>query len=142
MEESRPLDLGPDAVNELDEDAWYERVYRGDDAPQLTPRAVAMGAALGFFLAITNLYLGLKIGWHIGVALTACILSFSIWTAIHKVGTRQDADDDPREQLHGVDRLGGRLRDRQRPDGPSIPALLLLSVTPENPGGTAAASAL
>jgi uncharacterized oligopeptide transporter (OPT) family protein len=86
VEESRPHDLSPDAVNELDEDAWYERVYRGDDAPQLTVRAVGMGAMLGFFLALANLYIGLKIGWHLGVNLTACILSFSIWAAIHKAG--------------------------------------------------------
>ncbi len=48
---------------ELDEKrAWYERAYRGDEAPQLTPRAVGMGAALGFFLAVTNVYIGLKAG--------------------------------------------------------------------------------
>ena len=86
MEKHRPLELSPDQVTELDEDAWYERVYRGDGAPQLTWRAVGMGAVLGFFLALTNLYIGLKIGWHLGVAITACILSFSIWTAIHKAG--------------------------------------------------------
>jgi uncharacterized oligopeptide transporter (OPT) family protein len=86
VDESRPHDLSPEAVNELDEEAWYDRVYRGDDAPQLTVRAVGMGAALGFFLALTNLYIGLKIGWHLGVALTACILSYSLWTGFHRAG--------------------------------------------------------
>lgn len=50
---------------------WFEHVYQGDDAPQLTFRAVAMGAALGGFMALSNLYIGLKTGWGLGVAITA-----------------------------------------------------------------------
>ncbi len=38
-----------------------------------------MGSALGFILAFTNLYAGLKTGWHLGVAITACVLSYTIW---------------------------------------------------------------
>src|SRR5690349_5644084 len=86
LELSKPLDLPPDEVAKIDEDTWYERAYRGDDAPQLTVRAVAMGAGLGIFLALTNVYIGLKTGIHIGVALTACILSFSIHNFFLKVG--------------------------------------------------------
>src|SRR5262249_17517079 len=85
MEASRPLEMPPEEVAELDEEAWHQRCYRGD-APQLTWRAVGSGAALGFLLALTNLYVGLKIGWHLGVGLTACILSFSLWTAASKAG--------------------------------------------------------
>ena len=66
----------------MDEKTWYEKAYRGEDAPQLTVRALAMGSLLGFFLAFTNLYIGLKTGWHLGVAITASILSFSIWSAL------------------------------------------------------------
>jgi len=57
---------------------WFEEVYkgRGDSMPQLTVRAVVMGTVLGGFLALTNLYIGLKAGWSIGVAITACIVSF------------------------------------------------------------------
>ena len=65
MEKSRPPELLPDQIQELDEAAWYEKVYKGDAAPQLTLRSAAMGAALGFFLAFTNVYVGLKIGWHL-----------------------------------------------------------------------------
>ena len=67
---------------------WYERVYRGhgDRLRQLTARAVLMGAALGGLLSLTNLYIGLKAGWGFGVAITACILSYAIWTALHRVG--------------------------------------------------------
>ncbi len=78
IEASKPLDIPPEQVLEMDEATWYAKAYRGENAAQLTVRAVLMGAALGFFLAFTNLYIGLKTGWHLGVAITASILSFSI----------------------------------------------------------------
>src|SRR6266852_8422888 len=53
---------------------------------QLTWRAVLMGSALGGALSLTNLYIGLKAGWGFGVAITACILSYAIWTALHRAG--------------------------------------------------------
>ena len=67
---------------------WYEHVYRGrgDRMPQLTWRAVLMGSALGGVLSVTNLYIGLKAGWGFGVAITACILSYAIWTTLHRAG--------------------------------------------------------
>src|SRR5947199_2223638 len=85
IERSRPLALPPDEVADLDEDAWYARVYRGDDVPQLTVRAVLMGAGLGLLLAFTNVYVGLKAAWTVNVALTACIVSFSVWTVALKL---------------------------------------------------------
>lgn len=81
-----PLDISPDQVLEMDEATWYAQVYRGESVPQLTVRAVAMGSVLGFFLAFTNLYIGLKTGWGLGVAITACILSYAIWNVLLKVG--------------------------------------------------------
>ncbi|MDP6962596.1 MAG: OPT family oligopeptide transporter [Planctomycetota bacterium] len=80
-----PLELTPAEVAEFDEEQWYQHAYRGE-TPQLTLRAVLMGSVLGFFLAFTNLYIGLKTGWHLGVAITACILSYSIWQVLLKAG--------------------------------------------------------
>ncbi len=67
---------------------WFEKVYkgRGDSMAQLTWRAVIMGSLLGGILSITNIYIGLKAGWGFGVAITACILSYAIWTAFQKIG--------------------------------------------------------
>jgi len=67
---------------------WLEQVYRGrgDRMRQLTWRAVLMGSVLGALLSLTNLYIGLKAGWGFGVAITACILSYTIWTALHRIG--------------------------------------------------------
>ena len=59
---------------------------RGDTIAQLTWRAVIMGSVLGGVLSLTNLYIGLKAGWGFGVAITACILSYAIWTGFYKMG--------------------------------------------------------
>ena len=45
-----------------------------------------MGSVLGGVLSLTNLYIGLKAGWGFGVAITACILSYAIWTALYRLG--------------------------------------------------------
>jgi uncharacterized oligopeptide transporter (OPT) family protein len=70
------------------EKQWLEKVYRGrgDTMAQLTWRAVIMGSLLGGVLSLTNLYIGLKSGWGFGVAITACILSYAIWTTFYKLG--------------------------------------------------------
>ncbi|MDA8243548.1 MAG: OPT/YSL family transporter [Elusimicrobia bacterium] len=61
---------------------WYREVYQGDSMAQLTLRSVIMGAFLGGFMSLSNLYIGLKTGWGLGVAITACILSFTIWKTL------------------------------------------------------------
>jgi len=66
---------------------WYDKCYvgRGDTIKQLTWRAVIMGSILGGVLSLTNIYIGLKAGWGFGVAITACILSYAIWTVLYKM---------------------------------------------------------
>ncbi len=71
------------------EKVWVERVYRGD-LPQLTLRAVLMGAFLGGFMALSNLYIGLKTGWGLGVAITACVMSYTISKALTAIGFFKD----------------------------------------------------
>lgn len=65
---------------------WYENYYQGDTVPQLTVRAVGMGMVLGGVMSLSNLYVGLKTGWGLGVAITACILSYAIWNVFVKTG--------------------------------------------------------
>ncbi len=64
---------------------WFEKYYHGD-IPQLTVRAVLIGIVLGGAMSLSNLYVGLKTGWGLGVAITACILSFSIGAALQRIG--------------------------------------------------------
>jgi len=64
---------------------WFQQCYRGDTQRQLTLRAVIMGGMLGMFMAVSNLYTTLKIGWSFGVSITACVISFVVWNAICSV---------------------------------------------------------
>ncbi|MFM8560237.1 MAG: OPT family oligopeptide transporter, partial [bacterium] len=76
----------PDDASPAEKDRhWYETCYMGDRMPQLTFRAVAMGAVLGMLMSISNLYTTLKVGWSFGVAITSCVLSFVIWNTIRTV---------------------------------------------------------
>jgi putative OPT family oligopeptide transporter len=88
-ERDRPLPIaGLKGTPEEIERQWYDEVYRGrgDSMAQLTWRAVLIGSCLGGVLSLTNLYIGLKAGWGFGVAITACILSYALWTGLLKVG--------------------------------------------------------
>ncbi len=88
-ERNHPLPVaGFKGTHEEIERQWYEQVYRGrgDSMAQLTWRAVLVGSCLGSVLSLTNLYIGLKAGWGFGVAITASILSYAIWTSLLKVG--------------------------------------------------------
>src|SRR5262249_2170797 len=85
----RPLPVaGFKGTPEAIERQWYDKVYRGrgDSMAQLTWRAVLIGSCLGGVLSLTNLYIGLKAGWGFGVAITASILSYAIWTSLLKIG--------------------------------------------------------
>ena len=64
---------------------WFEKCYRGDTQKQLTFRAVLMGGILGMFMAVSNLYTTLKIGWSFGVSITACVISFVVWNSICRI---------------------------------------------------------
>jgi uncharacterized oligopeptide transporter (OPT) family protein len=64
---------------------WLAHVYRPDER-QLTLRAVLAGMALGGVLAVANLYIGLKIGWSMGMAITSTILAFSLFKLAESVG--------------------------------------------------------
>jgi OPT family oligopeptide transporter len=79
------IDLTQVPVEDRDR-VWFETYYQGDTQPQLTVRAVLMGMVLGGVMSLSNIYVGLKTGWGLGVAITACILSYAIWTSFVKAG--------------------------------------------------------
>ncbi len=64
---------------------WLENVYQGD-VPQMTVRVVVCGFVLGGLLSITNLYVGAKSGWSLGVAITAVILAYVIFRVLSRIG--------------------------------------------------------
>jgi uncharacterized oligopeptide transporter (OPT) family protein len=40
-------------------------------------------------MSLSNLYVGLKTGWGLGVAITACVLSFTMGSALRSIGLLQ-----------------------------------------------------
>jgi len=66
---------------------WFENVFRGD-MPQLTLRSALTGFLLGGLLSVTNLYVGAKTGWTLGVGLTSVILAFAIYRVFSRLGAR------------------------------------------------------
>src|SRR5512141_1197789 len=66
---------------------WFRNVYRGD-VRQFTFRSFIVGSLIGAIMCLSNLYVGLKTGWGLGVAITACILSFSIYRTLTTVFPR------------------------------------------------------
>ena len=63
---------------------WLQRVYK-PNVPQLTPRAVITGMVLGGIMSVSNLYVGLKTGWGLGVTVTAAVLAFGIFSGLKRV---------------------------------------------------------
>ena len=64
---------------------WLENIYRGN-MPQLTLRAAATGFILGGILSATNLYIGAKTGWSLGVGITSVILAFAFFKILQQIG--------------------------------------------------------
>ncbi len=79
-EDERPA-YEPTGDPEVD---WFRTVYRGN-VRQFTLRSFVMGSLLGALMALSNLYVGLKTGWGLGVAITACILSFAVYSTLAKI---------------------------------------------------------
>ncbi|KYF79171.1 hypothetical protein BE17_46510 [Sorangium cellulosum] len=85
--------LTPEQVHTMsleEKDAWWLRnVYRGD-MPQLTWRSGITGMLLGAFLSLTNLYIGARTGWALGVGLTSVILAFALFKVLSRLGLGKD----------------------------------------------------
>jgi len=64
---------------------WVDNVYAGDDAVQLSVRAVVTGMVIGGVMSISNLYVGLKTGWGLGVTITACIIAYAVFKGLEQV---------------------------------------------------------
>ena len=78
----------PNASAPVIEDAeavWLRDVYKPNE-PNLTLRAVIVGALIGGVMCLSNIYVFFKTGWSIGVTLTACILGFAIFQAMQSIG--------------------------------------------------------
>ena len=64
---------------------WLANVFKGD-MPQLTIRSALSGMMIGGVLSLTNLYVGAKTGWTLGVGITSVILAFAMFKVLTKLG--------------------------------------------------------
>ena len=81
--ETVPAAAAPRTPEAIERD-WFQNVYAGDRMPQLTLRSLVMGMLLGALMACSNMYVGLKAGWGLGVTVTCCILAYTIFASLHK----------------------------------------------------------
>ena len=77
-----PPPLSPHATPEEKERYWLKHVYQGNHQKQFTLRAVLVGSVLGLFMAMSNLYMTIKLGWSSGVVVTAGVLSYVLWNGL------------------------------------------------------------
>ena len=68
---------------------WLDNVWKGD-MPQLTLRSGLTGMFIGGILSLTNLYVGAKTGWTLGVGITSVILAFAAFKLLSAVGLGKD----------------------------------------------------
>ena len=68
---------------------WFENVWRGD-MPQLTLRSALSGMLIGGLLSMTNLYVGAKTGWTLGVGITSVIVAFAMFKVMSQIGLARE----------------------------------------------------
>lgn len=63
---------------------WLENVYKGN-MPQLNFRSAITGMLLGCILSMTNLYIGIKTGWTLGVGISSVVISYGIFRILSRL---------------------------------------------------------
>jgi uncharacterized oligopeptide transporter (OPT) family protein len=82
--ENAPL-IPPKHDIEATERWWIENVYRGDKMRQISVRAIVSGMLIGGLMSVSNLYVGLKTGWGLGVTITACIIAYAVFKSLETI---------------------------------------------------------
>jgi len=73
-----------------EKDAWWlKNVYKGN-MPQLNLRSALTGMILGAILSLTNLYVGIKTGWTLGVGISSVILSYAFFKLLARLKIGQE----------------------------------------------------
>ncbi len=76
----------PEGLSEEEQNVWWmKNVYCGDRMPQLTLRAFVAAFFIGALMAVSNLYVGLKSGWGLGVTITAAVIAFAMFKSLEAI---------------------------------------------------------
>jgi uncharacterized oligopeptide transporter (OPT) family protein len=107
-----------------EKDAWWlKNVYKGD-MPQLTLRSALTGMILGGVLSLTNLYIGIKTGWTLGVGISSVILSFAFFKALSKFKLGSDMSILENNAMQSIATSAGYMT---APMMASIPAYMMVT---------------
>ncbi|HEX7446352.1 MAG TPA: OPT family oligopeptide transporter [Pirellulales bacterium] len=87
---------------------WLENVFRGD-MPQLTLRSALTGMVLGAVLSLTNIYVGAKTGWTLGVGITSVILAFALFKTLSRLGLAREFTILENNAMQSVATAGGYM---------------------------------
>ena len=108
---------------------WLENVYRGN-MPQLTLRSALTGFVVGGVLSATNLYIGAKTGWTLGVGVTSVIVSFIAFRVLSRVGLGRDLTILENNAVQSIATAAGYMT------GPLISALMAYMFITNKPMST------
>ena len=76
----------PAGLSEDEQIAWWlKNLYQGDRMPQMTARSIVGGMAIGGLMSISNLYVGLKTGWGLGVTVTAAVIAYAVFKSLEAI---------------------------------------------------------
>lgn len=82
-EDETPVD-----VHDREAREWLANVYQGDSVRQLSVRSIVTGMLIGGVMSISNLYVGLKTGWGLGVTITSCIIAYAVFKVLEQIVPR------------------------------------------------------
>ncbi|MGZ3697163.1 MAG: OPT family oligopeptide transporter [Bdellovibrionota bacterium] len=102
---------------------WLKNIYRGD-MPQLNLRSALTGMVIGGVLSLTNLYVGIRTGWTLGVGITSVILSYSMFKVFSKLGIGKEMTILENNAMQSVATSAGYMT---APLIASIPAYMLVT---------------
>ena len=105
---------------------WLENVYRGD-MRQLTVRSALTGVVLGGILSLTNLYVGIRTGWTLGVGITSVILAFAAFKVLSRIGLGRDLTILENNAMQSIATAAGYMTS---PLVASLPAYMLVTGRP------------
>ncbi len=108
---------------------WLANVYRGD-MPQLTLRSALTGVVLGMILSLTNLYVGIRTGWTLGVGITSVILAFAAFKLLSRSGLGKDLTILENNAMQSIATSAGYMTS---PLVASLPAYMLVTGRPIPP---------
>jgi OPT family oligopeptide transporter len=102
---------------------WLKNVFRGD-MPQLTLRSAITGMVLGGLLSISNLYVGIRTGWTLGVGITSVIMAFAAFKVLSAIGLGRDLTILENNAMQSIATSAGYMT---TPLVASLPAYMLVS---------------